>query len=370
MTNIPDLRTSTWAELHDPSTPSVRLAQIAQEHPEFAAAIGRHPQAYPELAEWARATAGSTAPGGMSASTNVGTRASSIVLIRRIAWIVAFLSFLVDQLLYTPFWIVSDWTMWINADFGVSGYHLGASILTTLSALIGAAMAPTIARRITSLVLVGLAAMVLFSWAFPFLNGLLGLWRALDVWGWPPLLLFLAWALSWPLRKPAFAAVAVFALSLGLTIVVINANLSFGVLPWAVGFAAPFAAVVVAALISRATVRRPSDATVIGRESTAARIGSPVSTSQPSSMVWYDAGMGTNTLAILSLIFAFFFSLLAVIFGHVALGQIRRTGEGGRGLAIAGLVLGYVSIAVTVIGVIVWTVLLVQLAHYGTGYGY
>ncbi len=39
--------------------------------------------------------------------------------------------------------------------------------------------------------------------------------------------------------------------------------------------------------------------------------------------------------------------LAAVITGHVGIGQIGRTGEGGRGLAIAGLILGYVGMGVT-----------------------
>jgi len=39
-------------------------------------------------------------------------------------------------------------------------------------------------------------------------------------------------------------------------------------------------------------------------------------------------------------------SILAVIFGHVALGQIKRTGQSGQGMAVAGLVLGYIGIAV------------------------
>jgi hypothetical protein len=38
-------------------------------------------------------------------------------------------------------------------------------------------------------------------------------------------------------------------------------------------------------------------------------------------------------------------SVLAVVFGHVALAQIRDNGQGGRGMAIAGLVLGYVGLA-------------------------
>ena len=52
--------------------------------------------------------------------------------------------------------------------------------------------------------------------------------------------------------------------------------------------------------------------------------------------------MKTNTMAILSLIFAFFFPLLGAIFGHVAMGQIRATGEEGTGLALAGVIVGWV----------------------------
>jgi hypothetical protein len=48
-------------------------------------------------------------------------------------------------------------------------------------------------------------------------------------------------------------------------------------------------------------------------------------------------------------------SLLAVIFGHVALSQIKRANgwQRGRGMAIAGLVLGYVAIGLLVVGIIV-----------------
>ena len=37
-------------------------------------------------------------------------------------------------------------------------------------------------------------------------------------------------------------------------------------------------------------------------------------------------------------------SLLGVVFGHVSLGQLKTSQEEGRGMAIAGLVLGYVSL--------------------------
>ncbi|MGH3814177.1 MAG: DUF4190 domain-containing protein [Pseudonocardiaceae bacterium] len=51
----------------------------------------------------------------------------------------------------------------------------------------------------------------------------------------------------------------------------------------------------------------------------------------------------TNTMAVLSLVFAFLFWPLAIAFGHVARKQISRTGESGGGLATAGLVIGYIG---------------------------
>ena len=45
-------------------------------------------------------------------------------------------------------------------------------------------------------------------------------------------------------------------------------------------------------------------------------------------------------------------AILAIVFGHIARGQVHRTGEGGRGMATAGLILGYLvlvaGIALTV----------------------
>jgi hypothetical protein len=45
-------------------------------------------------------------------------------------------------------------------------------------------------------------------------------------------------------------------------------------------------------------------------------------------------------------------SVLAVIFGHIGLAQIRERGQGGRGMAIAGLVLGYVGLAMLALFVV------------------
>jgi hypothetical protein len=46
-------------------------------------------------------------------------------------------------------------------------------------------------------------------------------------------------------------------------------------------------------------------------------------------------------------------SILAIIFGHVALSRIASRGERGRGMAIAGLVLGYFGLAIIVVAIII-----------------
>jgi hypothetical protein len=61
----------------------------------------------------------------------------------------------------------------------------------------------------------------------------------------------------------------------------------------------------------------------------------------------------TNTLAIVGFVLGFVVSLGAVIVSHIALHQIKQTGEGGRGFAIAGLILGYVGIFFGIIWVII-----------------
>ncbi len=57
----------------------------------------------------------------------------------------------------------------------------------------------------------------------------------------------------------------------------------------------------------------------------------------------------TNPLAIAAMILGIVgTSVLAVIFGHIALHQIKRSGQGGRGMAITGVILGYIEIGLIV----------------------
>lgn len=54
-----------------------------------------------------------------------------------------------------------------------------------------------------------------------------------------------------------------------------------------------------------------------------------------------------NTLAVVSIASALtsIGAVAAIITGHVALTQIKKSGESGRGLALAGTIVGYLTIA-------------------------
>ncbi len=74
----------------------------------------------------------------------------------------------------------------------------------------------------------------------------------------------------------------------------------------------------------------------------------------------------TNGFAIASLVVSLtcFGGILAVILGHVALSQIKRSQEEGRGLAIAGLVIGYIGLALTVLYVLMYVAIGVGMSGY------
>lgn len=60
----------------------------------------------------------------------------------------------------------------------------------------------------------------------------------------------------------------------------------------------------------------------------------------------------TNTVAIVALVLGFVFPIGGIVAGSVALAQVKRTGEKGRGLAIGGIVAGAVVMVLTVIAAI------------------
>ncbi len=87
----------------------------------------------------------------------------------------------------------------------------------------------------------------------------------------------------------------------------------------------------------------------------------PMPPTEPPPPPQYLAGQapGMSAFAVTSFVLSLVWlygvgAILAIIFGHISLNHIRKRGERGRGLALAGLIIGYVGlaglIAVIVIG--------------------
>ena len=72
-----------------------------------------------------------------------------------------------------------------------------------------------------------------------------------------------------------------------------------------------------------------------------------------------------NTLAVVSLASALslFGSPAAVISGHVALQQLKSSGEKGRWMALTGVVLGYVGIASAILFVVLGAIMRIRYGH-------
>jgi len=96
---------------------------------------------------------------------------------------------------------------------------------------------------------------------------------------------------------------------------------------------------------------------------------------QPGYPQPYAAAPPTNSLAIVALVLSLAGLLVGVtaiggiVCGHIALAQIKRTGEGGRGFAIAGLVLGYVGIGFFVLFFAIWLVMFIAVVTNGYATG-
>ncbi|MDR3360604.1 MAG: DUF4190 domain-containing protein [Bifidobacteriaceae bacterium] len=70
----------------------------------------------------------------------------------------------------------------------------------------------------------------------------------------------------------------------------------------------------------------------------------------------------TNALAIVSLVtWTIGLSLQAIVFGRIARSQIKRIGQAGAGVALAGLILGHIALAASLVFIAFFFVLAGQL---------
>ncbi len=81
----------------------------------------------------------------------------------------------------------------------------------------------------------------------------------------------------------------------------------------------------------------------------------------------------TNALSLVSLISALvglfivpvIGSIVAVVTGHISLHQLKTSGETGRGMALAGVIIGWISVGLMVIGIVILIWFLAVLAASG-----
>jgi eukaryotic-like serine/threonine-protein kinase len=81
--------------------------------------------------------------------------------------------------------------------------------------------------------------------------------------------------------------------------------------------------------------------------------GDPFAVDRPTQTPTSQQQRETNTLATLSVVFAFVFAPAGVILGHLALSQIHETEERGRDRALVGVTLSYVFITTVVVALVV-----------------
>ncbi|OBF82033.1 hypothetical protein A5791_04615, partial [Mycobacterium sp. 852002-51163_SCH5372311] len=83
----------------------------------------------------------------------------------------------------------------------------------------------------------------------------------------------------------------------------------------------------------------------------------------PGTYAPYPMARSTNTMAIVALVTSLIIAPLGIIFGHISLSQIKRSGEDGRGLAIAGTVIGYVGTLFAVLSIVFVAVVMGTAVH-------
>ena len=87
----------------------------------------------------------------------------------------------------------------------------------------------------------------------------------------------------------------------------------------------------------------------------------------------YPQGPKTNTLASVSLVSSLvgvfvipiIGQIVGIITGHMSLSQIKQTGEGGRGLGLAGVIIGWVSLGLWILGIIAFVLFFVAVGTAG-----
>lgn len=209
-----------------------------------------------------------------------------------------------------------------------------------------------------------LGILFLLLWLLVFLASFGAYWLAIGQYL-TPLVLFLSWAIARPFRGPGYFAILIGIVLTGLTIAIPALpflQYNYGALS-VITLVMNIATVVVTVVVAMAFEKNARPATGFAPSGV---VGVPMGQS-------FGPGYAgrTNTLAVVSLVFGIVGgSLVAVILGHIAKSQIRRTGESGSGMATAGLILGYFWLVAFVIYIAYVLIGLITLYGALGSYGY
>ena len=64
----------------------------------------------------------------------------------------------------------------------------------------------------------------------------------------------------------------------------------------------------------------------------------------------------TNTMAIVGFVMSFFSGLIGLIFSIIGMSQIKKTGEPGKGYALAGIIISAISMF---LGLVFWGIIII-----------
>lgn len=407
-------RNTAWAILHLRHTSPDQLAAVAERFPEFAATIADHPNAYPALRAWARAMdqdpdgtlSTSIAPFNMNQNSpeaptlqvvgvapaeiprtysfaglpgaaqlpttppfyepagygvqaaggpgryaaahaqtdpdRAARRSRSVWLWVGIAYAILTIANIQTRAFLYSFEFQNDIVRdWVTL-FAVGGFDLALLSVAAIVAVL--VTAPTTWRKVLGTFSALLATLSLQMYFADLITGYF--WLAdtdLTSWYLPNLGLALAYLIARPIRGAGWAALPIWFVALvavdRFLLPNVMDSMHYGHLAFLL---AGCIYVLLAALgafmaegLSRGAARRRT---------------------QYAALAELPRSTRTNTLAVVSLVLSFLMALPAIILGHVALSQIRRTGDGGRGLAVAGLVIGYIWLVIGIIGAMSYSI--------------
>lgn len=346
-------RAADWNALFAAETTADQLADIAERHPEFAQQIAQHPNCYDDLRAWADGLSAEVAPVAVAtvvaASAEVAPAVVAPVVLsaavepsvlraepaptssaslapdfgtrsEHVLWGGALLLCLLGLLIATIALLTTEtsWSIYVP---------IGGGLLATAAAII---TGRTVGRKVGGAAL-GLAAAAVVM--VPFYGG--------PYFAIP--LAVLAWMVA--THRSGLVALAV-PVIIGLEFLQLAVPLSvfdYDWLMWAgvlslMNVVGIVLGVAFAVWMDRLRARPRALAAV---RATELRANSPAPTG--------DAAR-TNTLAVLALVLSLVgMSLVSIVLGHLAKSQIRRTGEQGNGLATAGLIIGYITLAISMV---------------------